>query len=138
VRVVYARTATLADFDGMVALWKAAGLRFRVEPVAEELATVLEHDPDLVLVVEDGGSVVASVLGTWDGRRGWVNRLATHPGHRGRGLARLLVTELETRLRAKGCRKVNLLIEPDNAAVVTWYERLGYRREDLIFMDKFL
>jgi len=106
VRVVYARTATLADFDGMVALWKAAGLRFRVEPVAEELATVLEHDPDLVLVVEDGGSIVASVLGTWDGRRGWVNRLATHPGHRGRGLARLLITELETRLRAKGCRKV--------------------------------
>jgi len=135
---VHARTATLADFDGLVALWKAAGLRLRLEPLAEELASVLERDPDLVLVVEDGGSIVASVLGTWDGRRGWVNRLATHPGHRGRGLARLLVTELETRLRAKGCRKLNLLIERDNADVVAWYERLGYRRDDLIFMDKLL
>lgn len=133
-----ARTATLADFDGLVALWKGAGLRLRLEPLMEELASVLERDPDLVLVVEDGGSIVASVLGTWDGRRGWVNRLATHPGHQGRGLARLLITELERRLRAKGCRKVNLLIEPENAAVVAWYERLGYRRDDLIFMEKLL
>jgi len=135
---VHARTATLADFEGLVALWRAAGLRLRLEPVAEELASVLERDPELVLVVEDGGSIVASVLGTWDGRRGWVNRLATHPGHRGRGLARLLITELEARLRAKGCRKLNLLIEPDNAAMVAWYERLGYQRDDLIFMDKLL
>lgn len=135
---MHARTATLADFEGLVALWRAAGLRLRLEPVAEELASVLERDPELVLVVEDGGSIVASVLGTWDGRRGWVNRLATHPGHRGRGLARLLITELEARLRAKGCRKLNLLIEPDNAAMVAWYERLGYQRDDLIFMDKLL
>jgi len=135
---VHARTATLADFEGLVALWRAAGLRLRLEPVAEELASVLERDPELVLGVEDGGSIVASVLGTWDGRRGWVNRLATHPGHRGRGLARLLITELEARLRAKGCRKLNLLIEPDNAAMVAWYERLGYQRDDLIFMDKLL
>jgi ribosomal protein S18 acetylase RimI-like enzyme len=135
---VHARSATLGDFDGLVALWKAAGLRMRLEPLAEELASVLARDPELVMVVEDGGAIVASVLGTWDGRRGWVNRLATHPGHRGRGLARLLITELEERLRAKGCRKLNLLIEPDNAAVVAWYERLGYRRSDLIFMDKLL
>ena len=135
---MHARTATLADFEGLVALWRAAGLRLRLEPVAEELASVLERDPELVLGVEDGGSIVASVLGTWDGRRGWVNRLATHPGHRGRGLARLLITELEARLRAKGCRKLNLLIEPDNAAMVAWYERLGYQRDDLIFMDKLL
>jgi len=135
---VHARTATLADFEGLVALWRAAGLRLRLEPVAEELASVLERDPELVLVVEDGGSIVASVLGTWDGRRGWVNRLATHPGHRGRGLARLLITELEARLRDKGCRKLNLLIEADNAAMVAWYERLGYQRDDLIFMDKLL
>jgi len=131
-------TASLADLDGLVALWTAVGLRFRHDLVAEELAGVLERDPDLVLVVEEGGTIIASVLGTWDGRRGWVTRLATHPDHRGRGLALQLVTELEERLRAKGCRKLNLLIEQHNAAVVPYYERLGYRRDDLIFMEKFL
>ena len=133
-----ARSASLADLDGLAALWAAAGLRFRPEQLADEVVGVLRHDAGLALVIEDGGAIVASVLGTFDGRRGWVNRLATHPDHRGRGLAQLLVAELETRLRSRGCRKLNLLVEPDNDDVVAWYERLGYRRDELIFMQKLL
>lgn len=52
---------------------------------------MLERDPDLVIVVEADGALIASVMGTYDGRRGWVNRLATHPDHRERGLARRLL-----------------------------------------------
>jgi hypothetical protein len=49
-----------------------------------------------------------------------------------------LLGELEARLRAKGCRKVNLLVEPANRAVVGVYRQLGYDVDDLIFMEKFL
>jgi len=42
------------------------------------------------------------------------------------------------RLLAVGCPKVNLLIEPDNAAVAGFYARLGYRQEELLFMEKSL
>jgi hypothetical protein len=32
--------------------------------------------------------------------------------------------------------KINLLIEPANAAVVPFYTRLGFQARSLIFMDK--
>ena len=132
------RNATAGDVDALVALWRACGLAFRRQAVGDELAGVLERDPDLVIVVEADGALIASVMGTYDGRRGWINRLATHPDHRERGLARRLLGELEARLRAKGCGKVNLLVEPANRAVVGFYRQLGYDVDDLIFMEKFL
>jgi ribosomal protein S18 acetylase RimI-like enzyme len=138
VSTVRLRNATLDDAGALVELWDATGLAFQRGHVRQELEGVLARDPELVIVVEQAGSLVASVMGAYDGRRGWVNRLATHPDHRGRGLARRLLAELEARLLAKGCRKVNLLIEPANAEVVSYYRELGYEVDELIFMEKYL
>src|SRR5215472_13628291 len=132
------RTAELADAPSLIELWTAAGLKFRPGQVAAELAIVLVHDPDLVLIAEDADGLTAAVLGTFDGRRGWVNRLATRPGRRGQGHASAVLAELERRLGAKGCRKVNLLIEPDNQPVTGFYRGRGYTEDRLIFMEKWL
>ena len=100
-----------------------------------ELAAVLGQG--LVLVEEEpAGEITGSVRGTFDGMRGWVRRLATRPDRRGRGIATGLLTELERRLRGVGCRKVNLLIEPGHAAVASFYAGVGYRQDDLLFMEK--
>ena len=78
------------------------------------------------------------MFGTYDGARGWVHRLATTPDRRGHGIASALLAELERRLLAVGCPKVNLLIEPENAAVAGFYARHGYRQDELLFMEKWL
>ncbi|MBV9379531.1 MAG: GNAT family N-acetyltransferase [Streptosporangiaceae bacterium] len=133
------RAADTSDAPALADLWRAAGIRFRAEHVAAELASVLARDPDLVLVEQDEtGAITGSVFGTYDGRRGWVNRLATSPARRGRGIATHLLAELELRLIARGCPKVNLLIEPGNAGVARFYERLGYRLDELVFMEKWI
>jgi hypothetical protein len=38
----------------------------------------------------------------------------------------------------KGCRKVNLLIEPDHETVTSFYQQHGYTEDQLIFMEKWL
>jgi ribosomal protein S18 acetylase RimI-like enzyme len=137
-RPVRVRRATLQDGPSLIGLWQAAGLDVRPHEVAAELASVLRRDPDIVLVAEDEHGLAASVLGAYDGRRGWVNRLATRPDRRHQGLARQLMALLEQALWSKGCRKVNLLIEPDNDRVVSLYRAIGYQRDELIFMEKHL
>jgi ribosomal protein S18 acetylase RimI-like enzyme len=132
------REALPSDAPALVALWQQAGLRFLPEHVPGELASVLARHPGLVLVAEDAHGLAASVLGTYDGRRGWVNRLATRPDRRGQGLASALLATVEERLAALGCRKINLLIEHDNGQAVTFYQRQGYAQDDLIFMEKWL
>ena len=77
-------------------------------------------------------------MGRWEGRRGWINRLAVAPDRRHQDLGSLLVTQVEKRLKAKGCEKVNLLIDGDNSGVQAFYEKLGYNHDELIFMEKWL
>jgi ribosomal protein S18 acetylase RimI-like enzyme len=133
------RCANVADADQLIALWREAGLRFDPSRVAGELRSVAARDPGLVLVdVDDQGHIAGAVLGAYDGRRGWVNRLAVRSDRRGQGIAKKLMAELEERLMAIGCPKVNLLIEADNAGVVPFYQALGYQTDDLIFMEKYL
>jgi uncharacterized protein len=130
------RTATVSDAASLADLWRAAGLRFHPELTERELSSVLRAE--LVLVDEEAGEITGTVFGSYDGLRGWIHRLATRPDRHGRGIATALLTELERRLLAAGCPKVNLLIEPDNAAVASFYASLGYRPDDLLFMEKWL
>jgi phosphoglycolate phosphatase-like HAD superfamily hydrolase/GNAT superfamily N-acetyltransferase len=128
----------MTDVPQLIELWTAAGLKFRPEDVPAELEAVLARDPELVLVAEGASGLVAAVFGAFDGRRGWVNRLATRVDQRGLGLASEVLAELEHQLRLKGCRKVNLLVEPDNQQVTGFYRRNGYAEDELIFMEKWL
>ncbi|HEX4215408.1 MAG TPA: GNAT family N-acetyltransferase [Candidatus Dormibacteraeota bacterium] len=132
------RTPRASEVQALVDLWVDAGLKVEPETAADELTRLLATGTDLVLVLEEGGEILGTVLGTWDGRRGWIQRLATRPGRRGQGVGTRLLEEVERRLEDMGCRKVNLLIEPDNDGVAAFYERSGYARDDLIFMEKWL
>ncbi len=132
------RGCRIGDYAAMLALWELCGLHPSSTDTEAALARKLTRDPELFLVAEDGGRIVGTVLGSYDGRRGWINRLAVHPDVRGQGLADRLMAEVERRLLAIGCDKVNLLIEPDNAGVQAYYARLGYSVDPLIFMEKWL
>jgi ribosomal protein S18 acetylase RimI-like enzyme len=65
-------------------------------------------------------------MGGYDGHRGWIYYLAVAPDRQGEGLGRALVEAVEARLLALGCPKVQLMVRPDNTAVLGFYERLGY------------
>src|SRR5262249_19097854 len=120
---MHIRAATMNDMPALIELWTAAGLRFRPHEVPAELQAVLARDPELVLLADDGQGLAAAVLGTFDGRRGWVNRLATRPGQRGHGYATAVLAELERRLAAEGAPEVNVRHGPDNLPRTGFYEQ---------------
>lgn len=96
----------------------------------------LAAQPELFLVGVSGGRVVATVLGGYDGTRGWIYHLAVAPEHRRQGFGRAMMAAAEERLRGLGCPKINLQIMRTNAGVVRFYERLGYAVEDRISMGR--
>lgn len=136
--VAIIRAATAADLPALRGLWERCGLHPSRSDTDERLARLIEFCGGLFLAAEHEGEVVGSVMASWDGRRGWINRLAVDPAARGGRLGDRLMAEAEARLRAIGCDKVNLLIEPDNAGVERFYRRLGYTTDPLIFMEKWL
>jgi ribosomal protein S18 acetylase RimI-like enzyme len=92
----------------------------------DEVAALRAVDPELVLGASRDGRLVGVVLGSFDGRRGWINRLAVAPDARRGGTGAALVSELERRLQARGCRQVNLLVFGDNVGGRAFWDRRGY------------
>lgn len=127
------------DLEPVLELWRQSGPGVHLGPsdTPAELQKKLARDPDLFLVAEDGGRLAGAVAGGWDGRRGMVYHLAVRRDLRRQGIGQALMSELESRLRVKGCLKYQLFVASDNAEVVDFYRALGWDlRSDLIVMSK--
>jgi ribosomal protein S18 acetylase RimI-like enzyme len=116
------------DYEAVYALWKSLvpAISLRPSDRREEIEKKLARDPALFLVAEEDGRVVGVIMGGWDGRRGWLHHLAVAPDYQDRGIGTALLAQVEERLRAKGCLKVNLLVHRDNEGARRLYKRLGY------------
>jgi len=125
------------DEPAVVAFWRAV---FPHGPARNDPLTIIAHkrrvQPELFLVGEVDGAVVATLLAGYDGHRGWVYHVAVAADVRRRGYGRAVMAAAEERLRALGCPKLNLQINRSNAGVVAFYESLGYAVEDRVSMGK--
>jgi ribosomal protein S18 acetylase RimI-like enzyme len=125
-----------ADEAAVIALWARCGLVRPWNDPRKDIQRKLRVQPELFLVGLLGEALVASAMGGYDGHRGWVNYLAVAPEQQGRGLGRVLMEQLEALLLARGCPKVNLQVRGANQGVIAFYERLGYRRDDVVSLGK--
>ncbi len=130
------RPFRLEDEDAVVALWTRCGLVRPVNDPHKDIQRKLQVRPDLYLVGELDGHLVASVLAGYEGHRGWLNYVAVDPEHQRKGLARQIVTEAKNRLREAGCPKINLQIRSSTPGVIEFYRRIGYSVDDVVSMGK--
>ncbi len=132
------REFTLNDYESVIDLWKLAGLKLSRSDTYEGLKVKLKRDPDLFFVMEEEKRIIGVVMGSFDGRRGWINHLAVHPEYQGKKLGQQIIDELQRRFKEIGCEKMNLLIEQSNENVQSFYEKQGFKKHDLIFMEKWI
>ena len=125
-----------ADEPAVVKLWADCGLTRAWNDPHRDVLRKLSVQPELFLVGEVAGVIVSTVMAGFDGHRGWVNYLAVDERYRRRGLARALMQRVERDLEALGCPKVNIQIRAENAAVVAFYEKLGYAPDHTVVMGK--
>ncbi len=124
------------DTESVVALWRDCHLTVPWNDPYKDIARKLKVGSELFLVGTLNDTVIASVMGGYEGHRGWINYLAVHPTHQRKGFAGQLVLAIEQKLLALGCPKLNLQIRQGNDAVQAFYESLGYSDDNAMSMGK--
>lgn len=130
------REYTEADQSALISLWQACGLVVSHNDPEKDIARKLAVGRELFLVGIADDTLVAAVMGGYEGHRGWVNYLAVSPDCRGQGYGRLMMEAVEERLLQLGCPKLNLQIRATNQAVVEFYRALGYCEDPVVSMGK--
>ncbi|MHA1628968.1 MAG: GNAT family N-acetyltransferase [Candidatus Heimdallarchaeota archaeon] len=133
------RQATAEDLKEVIAIWKAASLpnkpKGRDHPF--RLKKQLLQENFWLLVMEDKGQIVGTVMVTHDSRKGWINRLAVHPDHQHKGIALKLLEESEKILLAAGIEVYAALIESGNNPSRKLFEKAGYTfHEKIVYYSK--
>ncbi len=122
---VVIRELRAADGEQLRRLWAECGFRSLGDDDLS-LARMARRNPGLLLVASEGTRVVASALGAWDGRRGWIYHVATATSHRRQGLAARLLDQVEAGLRDLGCPKVSVLVREANEDGRDFWRHRGY------------
>jgi len=106
----------MADYDDILNVWTLAGLPFK--PKGRESRELLSLEMDnpycIFYGMYDDDRLIGVVIGNFDGRRGWINRLAIIPDYRGKNLGQLLIDKAEQFLYENGAKVICALIENIN------------------------
>ncbi len=127
------------DYEEMVKLWKNAGLptRLRGRDSKESIEAQMKACPEFFVGAFADSQLIGTVIASSDGRKGWINRLAVHPKHRRRGVAKALVAEAERILRGSGVEIFSVLIMSHNRASKELFRNLGYEElEEVRYFSK--
>ena len=118
------RAAEREDAAALLDLWRHADAVPSVTDDFESVARMITAGAVLVAVVDR--EIVGSIIAAFDGWRGAVYRLAVHPDHRHRGIAKGLIAAAMDRLRELGATRVAANVVGDREAAVATWEAAGF------------
>ncbi len=124
------------DRAEVIALWQASGLAAPQNDPSEDIDRKLKVNPELFLVGEVSGQIIGTVMGGYEGHRGWVNYLAVHESQQRNGYGKQPMLAVEQLLKERGCPKVNLQVRESNRQAVAFYTALGYGDDRVIGLGK--
>lgn len=140
---------SIEDYDKIITLWERAGLPFKPagRDSREKMNAQMERDPELFIGAFDldegvashktKGRLVGVIIGTDDGRKGWLNRLAVEPDYQGKGIGKALVEECEKRLRKRGRKIICVLVEEWNENSLRFFLHCRYHlHRDIFYLSK--
>ena len=125
------RTISVKDHERLVPFWKE-NYFFNELDEYEPFKLFLEKNSDLSLLAEENGATVGTVFGSFDGRRGYIQKLVVRKEYRKQGLGKQLIEKVVTKLRAIGALYIPINAEE---ALTSFYEKCGFKKTKQIPMS---
>ena len=126
------RTIVIDDYQKLVPFWKKNYFVNEMDSF-KRLKLFLEKNPDLSVLIEENGGIIGTALDSFDGRRGYLQKVVTDKDSRRKGMGKQLVKEVLKRLQSLGGTYIPINVEEN---LVTFYEKCGFKKTTQIPMNK--
>ena len=131
------RPFSTTDTDAVISLWKQCNLVSPKNDPVEDIRLKMEWQPEFFLIAENENStIVGSIMAGYEGHRGWINYLGVVPEYRKKGIATKLMEAAEKKLKTHGCPKINLQVRTSNSDVLVFYEKIGFKSDNVVGYGK--
>jgi len=120
----------MKDYERVISLWLECKLiNSKGSATRRQLLQKIRRDRDLFLVCEDEEKeIIGTVMGSWDGWRAWIYKVAVAENFRNEGIATKLLDAVVRQLRKRFGRNVIIraYIERGNEASLSLFRKLGF------------
>ncbi|MGE5041473.1 MAG: GNAT family N-acetyltransferase [Candidatus Levyibacteriota bacterium] len=128
--ILMIREIMIQDYDNLIGFW---GKNYFVGDMdsKDRLALFLEKNPGLSILMEENGGIIGTALGSFDGRRGYIQKVVVDTDHRKRGIGKQLVDHVITKLKDLGATYIPIAVEEE---LVHFYTTCGFQKTSLVPM----
>ncbi len=136
------RPLRIEDYDSMVECWSKSALPIKIKgrESKESIRKEMLFTGAFFVGAFDfakGEKLVGLAIGNYDGRRGWINRIAVLPEYRNKGIASALINRTEEFLRDSGAKVIAALVSKSNKVSRNLFEEQGYSTdEEILYYTK--
>ena len=92
----------------------------------------LDKNPKLSFLAEVNGNIAGTALGSFDGRRGYLQKVVVDKVFRRQGFGQRLVEKVIEKLKTLHATYIPISVEED---LVGFYEQCGFKKTDQIPMN---
>ncbi len=126
---------TIKDYKKVHKLWKKTkGIGLGSSDSKKDISNFLKKNPGLSFVCEIDGNIAGAVLGSHDGRRGFIRHLAVDEKYRKMGIGKKLVSLCLKKLKSKGIYGCHLFVLKNNKIGINFWTKTGWSKLDHIFV----
>ena len=125
------REIKIKDYNKLVPFWKMNYFVSEMDS-RDRFKLFLDKNPSLSFLAEDNGNILGTALGSFDGRRGYLQKLVVEKKLRKQGLGQQLVKKVIEKLKDLRAIYIPVSVEED---LVDFYEQCGFKKTDQVPMN---
>ena len=124
-------------------VWAGPKVKFPIK--LDQLVEAIEFDRTHTFSLSDENDLLAlGQIRMFENKRGHLSRIIVNPEYRGRGIGRIICTELIHKAKQLNCNAISLNVNKENQAARILYKKLGFivpskkpdgLRKDVIYME---
>ncbi len=126
------KTIKLDDYQRLISFWETHYIVRGIDSF-KYFKLFLEKNPGLSLLVEENGEIIGTALGSFDSRRGYIQKLVVHKDYRSKGIGKQLVNRVVKKLQAVGALYIPISCEEGNGP---FYKKCGFTKTGQIARSK--